>query len=264
MADHPLKSARSRLERANRQIAELHTSIREFFALKPYRTFVDKDTKPGYDLYKVDLFIPMPDGWPNDVADISNNLRPPLEYAVVRVLETAGATQIKDRNKSLPVCRDLDALKRELRQRKIQAVCPKLADFIVDTIKPYPGGNDLVCGLDTLNNSKKHRDLEAICMANSSFTVDYLFVEGGVSIGLGSGYQSLFAKDGVVFFETASGTKVHGKFEFSLDVGLAKISPFERQPLTATLSKISNEVARILDAFEAEFFTQDHDLGPGT
>jgi hypothetical protein len=255
VSTHPLATARRRLENAKREIGDLHTSIREFFKLKPYSNVIDKDTKPGYHLYKVKLFVPFPDHWPNDVAHIASDLRSPLDYAVGRVLEqdAAGLAQIKNHSRGLPICRNAETLERELRKRKILTVYPKLGDFITNVVKPYNGGNDLICHLDTLNNSNKHWDLYPTGMAGPILHINEMIISGSY-FGIAGGYKGALSKDSVTFFEASPDTKFEGNIKFRLDVALTKIDGFEGKPVVLALSQIANEVERLLSAFEQEFF----------
>lgn len=257
MPDHPLKTARDRLERAKRQIRDLESSVRKFFELKPYFMRIDKESKPGHNLYKIEFFTGIPDDWPNDVADIANNLRPPLDYAVYRVMEqdAVALAKIKERNRSLPICRDSEALEREMRQRKILVAYPILSDFLLKTVKPYPRGNRLLANLDSLNNAKKHRDLYPIGMAAPNMKINNLFIKSASHFSIpGGGYKGAASKDSVVVFETSSDAQFDGDFNFSVDVALANVDGFERQPLTRSLSQIANEVDRLLGEFDKAFF----------
>ena len=269
MPDHPLKNARRRLEWANGEITNLQTAVREFFKLKPYTVVVDEQSQPGRKIYKAEIFADIPDDWQRKVVHIAGDLRSPVDYAVRRVMEQdpVSFAQFKEHHRSLPVCRDAVALERELRQRKILAVYPVLGDFILQDIKPYPRGNRLLCNLDALNNSKKHRDLYPIGMAAPSMSVNmhirsssYFSLPGSA----GGGYHLGSSEKSVVLFEIASDAEFDGNLQVSLDVALAQVEGFERQPLTRSLSEIANEVERILTAFEEKCFTPGHHSPPGT
>jgi hypothetical protein len=252
---HPLDTARQRLKGAEQDIGDLNKAIRDFFALKPYRTYIDKKTKPGRHLYKVEFFAKVPPDWSRKVAHIAGDLRSPLDYAVVRVMEKnpIAMKEIRERNQSLPVCRDVDTLKGQLKDRKILTVYPELSDFILNVVKPYRRGNNLVCSLEDINNPKKHRDLYPIGMAAPGLTLRN--VRGGPFI-IPGGYQRGLSKDCVVLLDADPKLKFDGDLQFSLDVALSEINAFERQPLTRSLSEIAKEVRRLLGEFDRTFFAQ--------
>ena len=92
--------------------------------------------------------------WALLIGDVAHNLRSALDhlaYSLV-ILENPSADPYKI---SFPIYKDLNELRRRVKT-KLAGAHPE-AIAMVESFKPYGGGNDMFFSLATLDNVDKHR-----------------------------------------------------------------------------------------------------------
>jgi hypothetical protein len=161
-----LYGAKLKIERADSHIRELEAAIPGFVCGKGYRFILKEEPKP--DEIKVTLqFDPIPDIAPVIVGETLYQLRSALDVATVAMARANGAVGITD--VYFPFAKDASDLanvgtrKQPGPQRKIKKLSDK-ARAVINGLKPYPGGNDLLVGLTTLCNADKHIELVPLAL----------------------------------------------------------------------------------------------------
>lgn len=89
------------------------------------------------------------------VGDALHNLKSSLDYAWIATLKRHAPHAISDKTQ-FPAHGSRDALERALTDPK-KGFGSNLIDFILTKVKPYPGGNDALYDIKTLNILDKHR-----------------------------------------------------------------------------------------------------------
>ena len=148
-----------KLKRANKHIGELDLVLRRYCSgLDPARIYEDRNSRLHSLQFKVpDLF---PSEVPLILGDAIHNLRCALDIMTCEQVTLAGGTPTKRTQFPFGDSRDklINSLKKD---RVITATCPVFYDLIVDTIKPYLGGNDALCALHELDITDKHKLLDS-------------------------------------------------------------------------------------------------------
>jgi hypothetical protein len=74
------RSPQLTLSRAHHHIRDFHETVNRFVAEKPWTRFVDKNSNPGKDLYKIKFRQQLPEMLPCILFDATNNLRAVLDH----------------------------------------------------------------------------------------------------------------------------------------------------------------------------------------
>jgi hypothetical protein len=245
--DH-FAQARLKVEWAEKHIAELDTLVSEFFNdPNRYSLILEKNPKTRNSSYRVERLGE--DVSPNTaliIGDALHNLRSSLDIAYHGFAIQVGGT-ITDWTRLL-VEDSRETLLRRISSGTIEGL-PFAQTFIVETIKPYKGGNGAIWSLHELNIADKHKLLIPIAQAT---TITGVYAEIG-SITLED--SSFSIRDGRVVNAIGSDEDIHiqkyGKVtgQTFFQEGL----PLAGEPIVPSLLRIAEETARAIDAFE--FFT---------
>jgi hypothetical protein len=155
-------SPRSTLNRAQYHIRDFSAIVRNFVKSDPWSRFVDKDSQPGEDIYKIKFTQQMPEILPCILFDAAKNLRAVLDQTAYASAIVAGSPSLKAikfpfgptekdwRNDLAGGCKDLPS--------KIRAV--------FERFKSYKTGNETLWALNEIANAQKHFALIPIAIVN--------------------------------------------------------------------------------------------------
>lgn len=232
---------------AGEHIDRLQGEIKAFFDRQPYAKVVDFDREANQHIYKLRITAKLPSPVRLIFKDATSNLRDALDHAVYASAVSLG---VDDPEKTgFPFANDASHLQGELRTWKFSDV-PQDIHPILMTFRPYPGGNDLLVGLNRMRNPNTHRVIVPVGFASM-----------GNSISLGSGTLTSgqlgysrwdAAKNEVEYMRLGFGSTFNAKVEFSFDVTFGDIEFVRDQPVVGVLRAIQAEVNRIILALEAE------------
>src|SRR5262245_9669975 len=167
-----LSSARAKLDWANRQINTLDAEVRAFIERNPYR--VREKSKPTLQrepnaaqrdlfekgrFYEILLSEPIPDGIDTSLGMIIQALRDSLDHLAYALAEKNGDVEQKD--VYFPIAESEGRFSDSGTQGKIKRLTED-DRTVIEALKPYQGGNNLLYALHWLNNKSKHRKLIAI------------------------------------------------------------------------------------------------------
>jgi hypothetical protein len=153
----PFHSSRLKIERASKHINDLHNRILAFAANDSYALRVRHDGKIGSDVLETEVAKSLPEDFAPILGDALHNLKSALDVAINQILFLKlGAFDDYGR---FPIRKSRDELANAVKGGKISQASKAVADFIVDVVKPYQGGNDALWALHTLNILDKHRIL---------------------------------------------------------------------------------------------------------
>lgn len=166
-------SARLKLHRADKHIADLQTIIRTL--PQRYTSTIEIDHNAGAQSVVYEL--PNADGIAKEMAlitgDAIHNIKTALDYAWIGAVTKIPAFAVTSTTK-FPICPAAKDVESALRKVNIHVACPVLFKWVMTVAKPHRGGNDFVFYLHKLDIADKHRLL--LPLANN-FSIMGLTVE---------------------------------------------------------------------------------------
>jgi len=159
-ADDRLEMICAKVLRAREHTVALIEELNIFYATNPYEYQV-RETGDGRRTYYISRMEPFPDRISVILGDVFQNLRSALDHLAWQIVEAAGnqptqrtAFPITDREINYSAIKDFE----KGNGRLVAGWNPK-ALKILDNIKPFKGGNQMLWQLHKLNNIDKHRKL---------------------------------------------------------------------------------------------------------
>lgn len=125
---------------------------------RPYTIRIDTDSEPGQKLYRLTEVKPLDPLINAEAGAIIHNLRSSLDLLACTLAARNGFRESKSTH--FPIWKsEADFLSPKSRAiEKIKRLSQIDQDIIKD-LRPYPGGNDLLCALHDLDLTRKHRRL---------------------------------------------------------------------------------------------------------
>src|SRR5436190_15222019 len=153
-------SGRVKIERAKEHIANLETEIPAFGKGDFYTAVPNIDKQTGEVVIRLRVRERPPPRWGAVAGDAVHNLRSALNI----LWRTVWSVTVRDENRkdSFRIFDSADAFKTRFRGKQ-QGGRQPVVD-ILQALKPYKGGNDLLWMLEEINNTDKHRMLIPILM----------------------------------------------------------------------------------------------------
>lgn len=154
MDDH-FAAARLKIDRANKHIADLKTTIGRI--PDRYISTIETDAKTGGQSIK--HYFPDENMFLSNLAliigDAIHNLRAALDYAWLGTIERFFPGTV-NKDTKFPIRETEQDIKGALNGRGIEIAVPNLFNRVVSDIKPYRGGNDSIFSLHHLDIRDKH------------------------------------------------------------------------------------------------------------
>ena len=223
--------ARAKIHRANQHISDLNVQARSFTDSNPYSISFEKNPDNTGNLSVV---LHVRQGASADLTNLSlvtgdaiHNLRSALDLLAVELVEAAKANA---ENVYFPFAADANGLQVMIKQRHIDRAGPKVVD-IIQSLKPYHGGNYPLRAIHDLDIADKHRSLIA-------------FKSGGPLKG-DAPDPEVKARLGVEGFKPEPGKKYH----FATTVHFGDGLPFAAEPIVPTLHNLAEIANGVIDAF---------------
>lgn len=233
---------------AREHIDRLEGAINAFFDRKPYAKVMDFDRETRQQIFKLRITAKLPSRVRLIFKDATSNLRDALDHAVYASAISLG---IDDPEKTgFPFANDAAHLQGELGTWKFSDV-PHDIHPILMSFNPYPGGNDLLVGLNRMRNPNTHRAIVPVAFADlgNSIGPAVMTVSGGGQFG----YSRWDAtKNEVEYMRMGLGSTFKGHVEFAFDVSFGDIEIVGGKPVIGTLREVEAEVSRVVLDLEAE------------
>lgn len=244
----PFESPDEVLRRAREHIDDLASRIKSFFDRAPYVYFVDYDKDTGQDVHKVRLTAKLPGSLATVAKDVFSNLRDCLDHAVY-----ASAVSVRperrNRRTAFPFAHDAAGVHDKLNLEFIDV--PPNIRTLLENLRPYKGGNDLLWGLNQTRNTKTHRVLIPLGAASvaKSINIETAHIVGSAQIG----YSKWDAtKNEVEFMRVGRGSNLKCDVSVSFDVLFDDVEVLAGQPAVAMLNALASEVEGILTSIKVE------------
>jgi hypothetical protein len=162
-----------------------------------------------------------------------------------------------------PFVKREDSLVSAMQRRETQLAGENVVAEI-KALKPYPGGNEWLSGMHTLDITDKHKLIIPIASTAHMSTIEFSQM---LSLSVGDGNAEIALHQGAKFVHNFTGTRAQrranrryirvGKYERDVQptfqIVFDEAQPFAANPIVPTLvemvSKIRDAVARISDAY---------------
>ncbi len=237
-------SARLKLGRAKQHISDFErVSVQ---SLEAYRLKIKPDLDSGNSIVKFSSQALGPEL--NLIfGDVIVNMRSALDhcYAVAVGAENERTGQnffpIRDTRKNIEIV-------FEDSKKKRPSVPKVLQDLILNQIKPYNGGDEIICGLNTLANIDKHRLLVTI-LGKTILTLSY--THGNITFENCTFEAKAGEKRNI---SSGPGTpKFKGEQKATLQISIDEREPsiFYGKPVVPTLTSIADKVSSVIEAVAA-------------
>lgn len=250
----PLESPRYMLARAQHHLAELRLHVEGFIKSDPYAEVVEVDPDSGEEVYKQRLVKPLPVALQGIASDAVCNLRSALDQTGYIVSTAAGG---KGKDTHFPFG-DTAAEAHSCKGAGSKEV-PDEIFSVMESFKPYSGGDDFLWAINKLCNANKHRIVSALPMMVGGRTLHELRVSGMGRIDFskhGGITYSVFGGDDsihdVEILRTTPGAKFNYQVTIGVFVSFTEPSILFGQPAEGVLDRMVGIVDSVLMAVEAE------------
>jgi len=169
---------RIKVERAKEHALQLQSEIEAFLDRKPYQLIVESEPKSGDKIYRVKVSEQPPVRWGTIIGDVVHNLRTALDYLAYQLVVANNYTPHK--YTYFPICDskkkfEADGLK------KVKDASPK-AKHLIESVKPYQGGNTALWRIHRLDIQDKHHLLFTVGSALKNVIMKVTF-SGDMALG---------------------------------------------------------------------------------
>lgn len=255
-------NAKLKIAWAKHHIMDLDGKVDAYSAQHPLRIFRSFDGKTSQVTYTVKTEIPMPDEIPLIIGDAIHNLRSALDLLVYELVGDKCETARQRGQIQFPFSKSSQSFGATIKTRQIHLAGEKVVKEF-HNLKPYPGGNEKLYAIHTLDITDKHK-LIIPTSANVGLTFSE-FREAMPEMPFRSKKNvSLVLSDGTRFtidvprplgnrrtrraaqMKTAPERKT--KFKPTSNVCFSESQPFPMQPVVATLVALTKEADRVINA----------------
>lgn len=232
-----------KLDRARQHIGELKRQAAAFGKRRPYRIVLEAADKPHMVKFTVRIRENIPKYLAPIVGDIVHNMRSALDQVACAIVPGG----ISDGVVQFPFTASADTLEATIQSRHIDRADAKAVD-IIRQMKPYPGGNDTLNGIQLLDNTDKHRLLIPVIAHTgiADFTL-----KAGTSVVDFKNFGVIGVKDGQILVVSPMpgnmklGDEINATFAVAFGEG-----PFENVPIIDWLNTVASHLDGVIDLFK--------------
>lgn len=242
------RGTKLKIERANQHIGELASALRFYLQTDFYRLSIEKNAE-GSDVLTLETVGTLPPQVPLIIGDALHNLHSALDHLAYEIVASTGRTP--SRQLFFPFAGSRDELIETLHDGEIEAAAGRaLIDLIVDTVRPYKGGNDALYGLHRIDIVDKHKLLVPLVSIAALRNVSGEDSNGsrfqGMTLMVGEGGKlNAIAMSGTMKITD------YGVPAFAVMFG--KGEAFEGDPVIPTLHQLTQLVSGVVDTIEKSY-----------
>lgn len=257
--DERVKHISLKITRAEKHLQELEKELALFFEKKPFQVSVKIDEKARKPIYYLSSVANVPDNIALLTGDIIQNLVTALDHLAYQLIsKDTDDNPPKPNAIYFPIAASLEKYE-ECKLRKLKGANVKTISAI-DQIKPYKGGNDLICSLHSLNNIEKHRVLLTAGIKSAGVELFPTMQDSMIKQGIPTEAMNQFRSMGIVLIEKVKGfpltvgselyigavdEKPKEDMQFHFDVGLCEDCIVDTISLLTLLRDYIKEVKKI-------------------
>jgi hypothetical protein len=237
--------SRLKVQWANRHIKELNSIVNGLVKADLCRLHIETNPNTGQNVLVVDSTAEFPPTIALTIGDIVHNLRSSLDYVTSYVVG-------KDNDRiTFPMHEKRDCLATTAAYRTIQETLPDLADFILNTIQPYKGGDFKTWEVSRLNNVDKHKllvpalilqGLSGVCAEDDR---NHRVIGGELLVGPGGQLRAVGLPGKM---------KITSYGEPIAQVTFPQGGPFQDQAIVPTLAQCAQLTLKAIEALESFCF----------
>ena len=259
--DERLKHITLKIKRAKEHVVDLERQLRAFLESNPYKVGARQDPETRKLIYYVTSAEPVPDCLPLVAGDAIQNLMSALDHLAYQIVCSDTGDNPPNPNWIYFPIAD-DAVKYEAKKHgKIEGARQETFD-VIDALKPYKGGNDLLWALYRLNNIEKHRLLLTVgsqaaginlgqLMANylgGAFPAEAVTALESMNVFLNPADKGFPLSPGFELYIGAVDEKPNPKQQFRFNVVLSESGIIDGKPLLETVNQFMALVESIVTA----------------
>jgi hypothetical protein len=241
-----LLGIRAKIERAKKHIDDFEILSRSL-AQDLYEIRAESDPQTGEKLHSVFLKT-VPEEVRLIIGDAVHNLWSSLDYLVWQLAESNGGPGNKGH--MFPICNSATEYQKPKTSRKVQGIHPD-AEKIIDSLKPYAGGNDELWAIHELDIIDKHRLLIVAAAAMSGIFAGHVvrnWIAEATRWSPGMRYPVL--KEADIVYRIAVGSPDYDKdFQLTIEIAFGEPKIIEGKPVSPFLHQMAGLVDRIVDLF---------------
>jgi hypothetical protein len=237
-----LLDAKAAVDWAIAQLPVLQKRIIRWRQDRHYSISIDIDTEPGQKLYRLSNIKPIDPITSAEAGAIIHSIRSSLDVLACALAARNGHPD--SRTTYFPIWKtraDFD----DPRSRVLEKI-KRLSDVergIIKSLKPYPGGHDLLCTLHDLDLTRKHRRLLGLSM----------FPRGVFLSGIINQTVTLYEWDGAdekaVILSTPASTP-DGEITVNFQIALNEADVTSSVDCTHPIREFASAAAEIIDLFD--------------
>jgi hypothetical protein len=232
-----LNRVRIKIERAKKHLRDLDAEIDAFRGHVQKVLLKKKDPNTGYKVEQITNLRRVSAHVIGASCDAIHNLRSALDHLAYQLILAAGNTPTK--TTGFPIYEDMASYKR-YKARKVKGMSSRAIELI-DALKPYKRGNDLLWRLHELDNIDKHRML-------LTPDEDFLLVADWIEDFFG--FQQIYIQSSDPHFSGVFDEQVEKEVYTEIQKAVDKPKVCRRDPMIPTLHQIVDTVEGILECFE--------------
>jgi hypothetical protein len=244
-----------KVERANKHVGELQAGLDAFLKTNFYRLGIDKNLNDGTNVLTFELIGTLPSDVPLIIGDAIHNLHTALDLMIWEIESRIGNP---DRSTKFPFYQTRSELVGAIETGNLKAA-PEICHVIIDDIKPYRGGNDLLYGLHDLDITDKHKLLIPIVSI-----VELRGASGEDDCGGRFKDLNFFItqRGRINAISSTKNLKITNYGQPSFEICFDKGEVFEDKPVIPTLHQLWQLVSGILEKFERAVLAETTSANP--
>ena len=145
------------VDRAKKHVAEFNSELQRFADSDPYSVVIQPELAPGLQMMEITVRETFPRNLAPIVGDAVHNLRSALNLLAYDLVRRETRREPPS-NVQFPLASSSEHLERVIVDRGIHLAGPSVVRAVRE-LKPYTGGDDLLCALHDLDITGKHHSL---------------------------------------------------------------------------------------------------------
>jgi hypothetical protein len=254
----PIHSARLKIERAKKHLADLDAELTAFKGRHPYSIVCQDEGNKRRYIFKVRE--PLPESLPLLIGDLVHNLRIPLDYLI------QGAVRVNHRQPTRRTGFPFAGGEKSFRKALIGAVdgASKKTRAIVRYLKPYGGGNSAVFAIDELDVADKHSTIIPVWSAYTHMRIvptipDQPQIKVPFYLKMTTKNAGKIVKDGdtletVIFHGEGDHGMMDRDLQFAIQISFGGPEILKGKALFPALPQLVQVTERIVDIFDRRIF----------
>jgi hypothetical protein len=251
----------SKINHAKQLKTELQKELDSFFVVHPYKF----DTKLDPQSKRLIYFVTKADKVPEEISlitgDIIQNLRSSLDHLAYKLFIVGTGNGTEGSHIYFPIADDLDQYERG-KVRKTEGLDQRAKDLI-DAVKPYREGNEILWKIHKLNNIDKHRLLVTVGSSFRSLDLGAHVIASMKEVFPDQSIPSMSAffkpadnlfplKVGDELFIDGPNAKPNPEMQFKFEIVLNEPNFVEGAPLIETINSMIDEVESLVPKFKSQ------------